>query len=552
MARDGLFALLCAVALFLLGPAVPALAAPGDDRDDAVAAALAVQTALQQGADFLQRGDPKSAVRVLEEQLPRIGGNPKYLNLLRDSYRAYIVNLKLAKQDAEVERYTQRLKILDPGAVLDGTLARGANTINPTPPPPPSKPDTPPKAEPATKVEAPPKIEAPAPKVTARGTKDDPFEGSKEDRKKASSLLARAEEAFANHRFGEANDLYSQAYRTDAGVVTESRERWAYCKLERVADRLNQANGTAPFTELEKEARDALQLAPSSNEKLHDFGTKVLAEIDRRKAGDAATAVKVKHFERSGDGWARAETTNFRIFHNESREFAEQAAQIAERTRSSMAGKWFGGFKDDWDPRCDIYIYSTAAEYCKATGVPNGSPGHSSFKTDGPRVLSRRIDLHCEDPKNMLGAVLPHEATHVVLAGQFGEQPIPRWADEGIAVLTEPRDKINRHLRNLARCREEIGLYTVKQLMQMSDYPEPRYITVFYAQSVSLVEFLAEKEGPETLTKFLRAAPKQGYETALKQFYGYKNFDELHQDWKSRAFAAKPVSPATGVAQGGN
>ena len=45
--------------------------------------------------------------------------------------------------------------------------------------------------------------------------------------------------------------------------------------------------------------------------------------------------------------------------------------------------------------------------------------------------------------------MLPHEATHVVLAGQFGDQPVPRWADEGMAVLTEPRDKIDRHLRNL-------------------------------------------------------------------------------------------------------
>src|SRR6202011_5991684 len=136
--------------------------------------------------------------------------------------------------------------------------------------------------------------------------------------------------------------------------------------------------------------------------------------------------------------------------------------------------------------------------------------------------------LHCDEPKNMLGAVLPHEATHVVLAGQFGEQPIPRWADEGIAVLTEPREKIDRHLRNLARCRQETGLFSARQLMQMADYPEPRYITVFYAQSVSLVEFLATRQqGPETLTKFLRAAQKDGYEAALKQHYGYKSFDDL-------------------------
>ena len=74
-----------------------------------------------------------------------------------------------------------------------------------------------------------------------------------------------------------------------------------------------------------------------------------------------------------------------------------------------------------------------------------GSPGHSSIRTDGPRVLSRRIDLHCGDVPNLLAAVLPHETTHVTLAGQFGDRPVARWADEGMAVLTEPREKVERH-----------------------------------------------------------------------------------------------------------
>src|SRR5262249_4767237 len=109
MARDGLYALLCAGALTLTGPVVPALSAPGDDRDTVVAAALVVQTAMQQGRDFNQRGDFKSAVRVLEEHLAKINGNPTYLALLRDAYRGHIRDLKLAKQDAEAERYLQRL-----------------------------------------------------------------------------------------------------------------------------------------------------------------------------------------------------------------------------------------------------------------------------------------------------------------------------------------------------------------------------------------------------------------------------------------------------------
>src|SRR5207244_3282532 len=104
------------------------------------------------------------------------------------------------------------------------------------------------------------------------------------------------------------------------------------------------------------------------------------------------------------------------------------------------------------------------------------------------RLVTRRIDLHCDDP-NMIVAVLPHETTHVVLAGQFGDVQVPRWADEGMAVLTEPRDKVERHLHNLDRCRQDGQLFSLRQLMQMHDYPDPRYIGAFYAESVSLVDF---------------------------------------------------------------
>src|SRR5262249_52537499 len=242
---------------------------------------------------------------------------------------------------------------------------------------------------------------------------------------------------------------------------------------------------------------------------------------------------------------ARAETVNFRIYHNQTRELAEQVAQTAERTRTEMCRKWFGGAKDDWNPRCDIFLHATSRDYNRATGVAGTSPGHSSLKTEGSRVLCRKIDLHCDDPQNLVCAVLPHETTHVVLAGQYGEQPIPRWADEGIAVLTEPRPKIDRHLQNLTHCRQENTLFSVKNLMQMADYPEPRYITSFYAQSVSLVEYLSNLKAPQVLTQFVRDAQKIGYEQALNKNYGFRNFDDLQQKWSQRAFA--PVETSAGA-----
>jgi len=259
----------------------------------------------------------------------------------------------------------------------------------------------------------------------------------------------------------------------------------------------------------------------------------------KKTAEDLQAAVEVKHTPRqAGRDWAVAETPNFRVFHNESRELAEKAARLAEDVRAGAMKKWFGEVGPDWDPRCDVYLYATARDYSRDRGVPAEVPGVSTItrEPDSDRILRRRIDLHCDD-KNMLVGVLPHEATHVVLAGRFGPHDIPRWADEGMAVLSEPRERINLHLRNLPRHRRDDELFAAGKLMRMPDYPsDGRLIGPFYAESVSLVEFLSKEKGPETFGRFLREALDGDYGSALEKYYDVKDFDELDRRWRRYAF----------------
>ncbi len=67
MAMDGLIALACAGALVMTTPpgASPP-AATSEDRDSAMTSVLAVQTAMQQGRDFLVHNNPRAAVEALE------------------------------------------------------------------------------------------------------------------------------------------------------------------------------------------------------------------------------------------------------------------------------------------------------------------------------------------------------------------------------------------------------------------------------------------------------------------------------------------------------
>lgn len=527
MAKEGLWTLVTACAL--LGPVVAELSAasPPEERDNAVAAALAVQTAMQQGKDFLLHNNAKAAVEVLESQLASINGNPAYLTLLRDAYRAYVKELRFANQEAAAQLYIKRLAILDPGSAAlapKPTYVRG-------------------------------KIETNEPEDPFRPTPTEIGKREKEGFRGVQDLLARAELEFSNRKFGVASQLFEQAHQADPKATTASHERWAYCKLYQVVEQLNQPpQGGLAYADLEKEVRVALEMAPRL-----DYGKNLLSEIDKRRSGRAPAApgkseaaepaVSIRHAERNADGYAVAESANFRIFHNQSRELAEQAVRICERTRADMHRKWFGGAPETWNPRCDVYLHATAQEYSRVTGVPTNSPGHSSIRQDGGRVIGRRIDLHC-DIANMQAAVLPHETTHVVLAGNFGDFPVPRWCDEGIAVLSEPREKIDQHLHNLSRCQQDKQLFELGQLMRMNDYPDGRYIGPFYAQSVSLCDYLSHEKSPQVFTQFVRDGLRCGYEVALQRHYGIRSFTELEQRWRSYAFRGDVNSPATGVVQG--
>jgi hypothetical protein len=258
-----------------------------------------------------------------------------------------------------------------------------------------------------------------------------------------------------------------------------------------------------------------------------------LSPSDRATETPQAPVV-VRLLDRRESGWDVAETNHFRVYHVDQPDVAREAAVAAERARTAAYRKWFSDNSPDWDQRGEVFIYATARDYSAGSGVPPQSPGHSEIRVDGGRIIMRRIHVHA-DAAVMVTAILPHEVTHTVLAGQFGDKQVPRWADEGMAVLGEPQERIDRHLRTLPRQRKAGQLYTTRELIGMKDYPEPRRIAAFYAQSVSLAGFLAKSKNPRELARFIKDGERDGYEKALKNHYGW-DFDELDRRWQQHAF----------------
>jgi hypothetical protein len=260
-----------------------------------------------------------------------------------------------------------------------------------------------------------------------------------------------------------------------------------------------------------------------------------------RSAVGLAAPSAVRHQSGRVGGWSVTETTNFRLHHRQAPVLAEQAALVAEQTRVACCHRWFGVVDGDWSLRCDVYLHATGGDYWRATGVAAQVPGHSTTDCREGRVTVRRIDLHC-DVDNLLTAILPHEVTHAVMVGKFGDQPLPHWANEALAVLTEPAEIQAIHLRDLPRYRREGKLFALAHLVRLRDYPPASYLRAFHAQSVSLVQMLAEERGPQVFAEFLRDGLRLDFETALKVHYGC-DLATLEQRWHQYAFGGMNQSP---------
>lgn len=245
--------------------------------------------------------------------------------------------------------------------------------------------------------------------------------------------------------------------------------------------------------------------------------------------------------------WFVVETANFQVCCNESIEPATHLARHAEMLRAALRLKWLGEESGDaWNPRCQIVLYSNKRRYEAAVG--RGSErtvGSSLVKIDNGRITKRRIDL-LGGQTEYLSAALPHELTHVVLRDQFVYVPLPRWADEGIAILADPQAKQARHFKDLKESLKRSNTFHAASLLALDEYPRADRIGAFYGQSASLAQYLVTKESPQRFVEFVERASSVGFDEALRQCYGIAGMGELDRLWRGHAQTVQLASSQGG------
>ncbi len=125
-----------------------------------------------------------------------------------------------------------------------------------------------------------------------------------------------------------------------------------------------------------------------------------------------------------------------------------------------------------WQPRCEIYLYPTAAQFAQMTGQPEESPGFSTMGMNEGRIIARRVNLRADHD----GLIWPCCRTRSPTSSwptSSPSQQIPRWADEGMAVLAEPAVEQERRAADLDEPLGKNLLFSIETLMSM-DYPDNR------------------------------------------------------------------------------
>src|SRR3990172_6980668 len=169
-------------------------------------------------------------------------------------------------------------------------------------------------------------------------------------------------------------------------------------------------------------------------------------------------------------GWQVYETKNFRLqYYGREQQLAE-LAKACEQSRQELRRTWLAIDDEAWAPKCDGFLYSNPADYSRCSGCPPDTRGTSNLEIGFGKVWNRRIHLRIDQP-GYIEHVLPHELTHVVLADPFSSQQIPRWADEGIAMLNEPPQRRKELEQVLAKARRTGSTLPLRQLLTAQNHP---------------------------------------------------------------------------------
>lgn len=184
-----------------------------------------------------------------------------------------------------------------------------------------------------------------------------------------------------------------------------------------------------------------------------------------------------------------------------------------------------------WENRAKIIIFPNAETYVEQTGQPAWSQG---LATSHSQVFGGRVIASYFGREDLLTSILPHEIGHLMLHDFMKNTPIPVFFDEGVAQLEEGREAENEMIMaQLAHTNQHIPLSVLVNLRPTSAFDQ-RAVSIFYAESLYIVDFLIKTYGSDKFVQLCRLMRDRfSFEEAVKKFYYplVSSIDDLERLW---------------------
>lgn len=186
-----------------------------------------------------------------------------------------------------------------------------------------------------------------------------------------------------------------------------------------------------------------------------------------------------------------------------------------------------------WENRVEIFLFATQASFVASTGQPLWSTGYADRDS---RLFKSKTIITFRQEENFADGLLPHEISHLILHDFITNNAnIPIWFDEGVAQMQEKdkRSMVRPIIRSLISRKQTVpfALFLNWDIRKEKD---ARKAQIFYAQSLSVVDYLVTKYGSDAFGRLCRALrDNKDFASALSFAYSgvFANFDDLEKKW---------------------
>ncbi len=208
---------------------------------------------------------------------------------------------------------------------------------------------------------------------------------------------------------------------------------------------------------------------------------------------------------------------------------AEKVALTAERCREELSLEWLGYTLPNWSKPCQVRVRVGQV----------GAGGATTFSFGGGEVFGWDMTVQ-GSLERILDSVIPHEVSHTIFACHF-RRPLPRWADEGAATISEEDSERRRQQKLAEEVMPSKRRIPLRELLSITEYPKNmQHVLTLYAEGYLLADFLVQKGGKSRFLAFMQDAHESGWDASLRKHYEEENVESLESKWSQWVIAGSP------------